>query len=103
LFPEYNPYFEKQIASASERIRRLVPKSVERWCEVCYEVRHGDAREEIPKVAQEKDADLIVIGARGAGLMVGPWGSVSSAVVREGRFPVLVVRAAHRQKSERYG
>ena len=95
LFPEYNPYFEKQLSSAWQRVRHLVPESVERRCEVNYEVRHGNAKEEILKVAEEKDADLIVIGARGAGKSVGPWGSVSSDVVREGRFPVLVVREAH--------
>ena len=94
LFPEYNPYFEGQVSSAWQRIRHLVPESVERWCEVTYEIRHGNAKEEILKVAEEKDADLIIIGARGAGMSVGPWGSVSSAVVREGRFPVLVVREA---------
>ncbi len=82
LFPEYNHYFERQVSSAWQRFRHLVPDSVERWCEVNYEVRHGNAKEEILKVAEEKNADLIIIGARGAGMSVGPWGSVSSAVVR---------------------
>jgi nucleotide-binding universal stress UspA family protein len=94
LFPEYNPFFEKQVSSAWQRVRHLVPESVERWSEVTYEIRHGNAKEEILKVAEEKNADLIIIGARGAGMSIGPWGSVSSAVVREGRFPVLVVREA---------
>lgn len=73
-------------------VRHLVPESVERWSEVNYEVRHGAPKTEILKVAEEKNSDLIVVGARGSGGR-GPWGSVSSAVVREGCFPVLVVRS----------
>jgi nucleotide-binding universal stress UspA family protein len=59
---------------------------------VVYEIRHGNPKEEILKVAQEKDADLIMTGARGAGNSGTPWGSVSSVVVRDGRYPVMVVR-----------
>jgi len=117
LFPEYNPYFERQVARAWERIRVLVPPSVRERRQVVYEVRHGNPREEILRVAEEKHADLIVTGARGmersaapwgsTGWPAGrtteateaalhksfhPWGSVSSAVVRDGRLPVLVVR-----------
>jgi universal stress protein A len=115
LFPEYNPYFERQVARAWERIQRLVPKTAPERREVVYEIRHGNAKEEILRVAEEKHADLIITGARGmersavpwgsavpAGQNVEaaqalhksfhPWGSVSSAVVRDGRFPVLVVR-----------
>jgi nucleotide-binding universal stress UspA family protein len=92
LFPEYNPYFERQVASAWAKTRDLVPEEVQPWCEVVYEIRHGNPKEEILKVAEEKNADLIVTGARGAGSSGAPWGSVSSAVVRDGRYPVLVVR-----------
>jgi nucleotide-binding universal stress UspA family protein len=92
LFPEYNPYFERQVARAWERIQRLVPKTAPERREVVYEIRHGNAREEILRVAEEKHADLIITGARGTGQSGAPWGSVSSAVVRDGRFPVLVVR-----------
>jgi nucleotide-binding universal stress UspA family protein len=116
LFPEYNPYFEQQVARAWERIRDLVPQSARERQQVVYEVRHGNPKEEILRVAEEKRADLIITGARGmersaapwgsVSFAVGeeaqaaqalhktfhPWGSVSSAVVRDGRFPVLVVR-----------
>ena len=92
LFPEYNPYFERQVASAWEKIPGLIPEEVRSWCEVVYEIRHGNPREEILKVAEEKNADLILTGARGTGRSGAPWGSVSSAVVRDGRYPVLVIR-----------
>ena len=116
LFPEYNPYFEQQVARAWERIRDLVPQSARERQQVVYEVRHGNPKEEILRVAEEKHADLIITGARGMERSAAPWGSVrfaageetqasqalhktfhpwgsvSSAVVRDGRFPVLVVR-----------
>ncbi|HWP84163.1 MAG TPA: universal stress protein [Terriglobia bacterium] len=92
LFPEYNPAFEEQIARAWEQMRRLIPESAQRSCEVLFEVRHGQPKEEILRVAEEKNADLIVTGARGAGKGTSLWGSNSSAVVRAARFPVLVVR-----------
>ena len=92
LFPEYNPSFEQQIARAWEKIRHLVPETAGKTCEVIYEVRHGHPKEEILRVAEEKSADLIVMGARGLGPGKHAWGSNSSAVVRAGNFPVLVVR-----------
>ncbi len=95
LFPEYNPYFEKQAANAWQKIRHLVPEMMEPWCEVSYEVRHGSPKDEILRLAEERSADLIILGARGSGLTASPWGSVSSAIVRAGRFPVLVVRELH--------
>jgi nucleotide-binding universal stress UspA family protein len=93
LFPEYNPYFERQVTSAWQKIHQVLPESVEQTCEVRYEVRQGNPKDEILRVAQEKAADLIIMGAQGSGDAAALWGSVSSAVVRAGRLPVLVVRA----------
>jgi len=92
LFPEYNPYFERQVADAWEKIAGLAPEAARQWCQVAYEVRQGNPKNEILRVADEQGADLIITGARGTGRSGAPWGSVSSAVVRDGRFPVLVVR-----------
>jgi nucleotide-binding universal stress UspA family protein len=92
LFPEYNPYFERQVANAWEKIGHLVPEAARQWCQVFYEVRQGNPKNEILRVAEEQGADLIITGARGTGRSGAPWGSVSSTVVRDGRFPALVVR-----------
>jgi universal stress protein A len=92
LFPEYKPYFHQQVAGAWETIRDIIPKTAEQSCDVACEVRHGNPKEEILRVAEEQGADLIVTGARGTGGADGMWGSVSSAIVRDGRYPVLVVR-----------
>ena len=92
LFPEYNPYFERQVAIAWDHLRDLVPETAREWCQVAYDVRHGNPKDEILRVAEEKGANLVITGARGAGNSGTPWGSISSAVVRDGHFPTLVVR-----------
>jgi nucleotide-binding universal stress UspA family protein len=47
-------------------------------------------------VAEQRDADLVVVGRRGMGTIKSiVLGSVSDAAVRDGRRPVLVVPAAH--------
>ena len=92
LLPEYNASFKKLLSSAWDKIRHLVPEAVGPSCEVTYEVRPGHPKEEILRLAEEKGSDLIIMGARGSGRATGSWGSVSSAVVRDGRFPVLILR-----------
>lgn len=92
LFPEYNPYFEKQVAEAWEKIRMQVPEAVQRRCEVAFEVCQGNAREQLLKFAEKKKPDLIVMGARGLGRSSLAWGSTISGVVRDGRYPVLAIR-----------
>jgi nucleotide-binding universal stress UspA family protein len=96
LLPEYNPLFERQIAATWQRVRQIVPQRCLPDCEISFEARHGDPSEEILRVSDETSADLIVTGARGTSGSSVPWGSVSSAVVRDGRFPVLVVREQQR-------
>ncbi|MBI2816709.1 MAG: universal stress protein [Acidobacteria bacterium] len=94
LFPEYNPYFEQELAQAWQTIQTQVPADLAGRCEVYCEVRHGDARQQILQVAAQLRANLIVMGCRG-GRYSGPvatWGSTVSAVVRDGRFPVLTVK-----------
>lgn len=92
LFPEYNPYFERQIAEAWAKIHRVIPAAVHPRCEVAWEVRQGNPKEQILQFAEEQSPDLIVMGSRGFGRNSVAWGSTISGVVRDGRFPVLAVR-----------
>ena len=92
LFPEYNPYFERQVAEAWATIDKLVPELANRRCEVSYEVCHGNAKEEILQFAEENKVDLIVMRSKGLGKTAVTWGSTLSGVVRDGHFPVLAVR-----------
>jgi nucleotide-binding universal stress UspA family protein len=53
----------------------------------------GSAARQIVSYANEIDADLIVIGSRGLGAFEGALlGSVSRAVLRDAKRPVLIVR-----------
>jgi nucleotide-binding universal stress UspA family protein len=53
----------------------------------------GGAARQIISYADEIDADLIVIGSRGLGAFEGALlGSVSRAVLRDAKRPVLIVR-----------
>lgn len=92
LFPEYNPFFEKQIVEAWDHLKDAVPADARSRCEVSFEVCHGPAKEQILQLARQKTADLIVMGSRGLGLTETNWGSTISSVVRNGRYPVLAIR-----------
>jgi len=92
LVQEYSPHLDRQVANAWDRVRHFVPEIAPQSCNVVYEVRHGNPKEEILRLAEEKGTDLIVMGAHGSSGIAGNWGSVSSAVVRDGRVPVLVLR-----------
>ena len=55
----------------------------------------GDTVDEIVAYADSHDVDLIVVGSRGHGAIVGALlGSVSRGVLGESKRPVLIVRAA---------
>jgi nucleotide-binding universal stress UspA family protein len=57
-------------------------------------MRSGKADEEIVVLAEELDADLIVMGCRGrGGVKRALMGSVSESVIRHAHCPVLVARA----------
>jgi len=59
-------------------------------------LREGVAWEEINAVADEIDADLVVIGTHGRrGLARALLGSVAEHVVRTGRRPIVTIRSDH--------
>lgn len=60
------------------------------------ELMLGYPSEKIIEYAGEHNPDLIVMGAKGAGLLDGLLGSVAANVVHSGRWPVLIVRPPYR-------
>lgn len=92
LLPESDATLETRVRNAWEKLRILVPDPAHAHCQIEYEVRDGDAGEQILDCAKEKKAELIVMGARGLGRSSLTWGSTLSDVVRDGRFPVLTLR-----------
>lgn len=83
--------------SAAEQTRAVLGAS---GAAAAIQVAEGDAREEIMRVAEEWDADLVVVGSRGLGRAQGFFlGTVSLAVVRQCARPVLVVKGRTRALS----
>ena len=79
------------VHDAEERLRRSVPDAAS---SVSTEVRTGNAAREILKVAQERNADLLVMGTRGrTGIAHIMMGSVAERVVRLAMCPVLTLKA----------
>jgi len=69
--------------------------------------RRGDAVKLILDYAREINADLVVIGRRGAGMVMEllstVLGSVVEAVIRKSPCPVLVVRREHKERQDDTG
>ena len=55
------------------------------------EIRMGNPSEEILKVANEENADLIIIATHGHSIVSRPLGSVAERVVRQAHRPVLAI------------
>jgi nucleotide-binding universal stress UspA family protein len=84
----------------SEAVRDQAERALEAWCAPIRErgiahrrrVEGGDARTALERVADETDAALLVVGARGLGAVQGLLlGSVAGYVVRYARRPIVVV------------
>ena len=79
----------------TERLSELVPKEVTPWCDLEYVVEFGTPAEAILKTSRERQAELIVMGVRGAGAMVRTsthFGATVHRVVTEAHCPVLTIR-----------
>jgi nucleotide-binding universal stress UspA family protein len=81
-------------ASCRLRLEALVPDSVRGYSAVDTVVAEGKPATEILRLADERNADLIVMGVHGRGaadLLL--FGSKTHEVIRAGRCPVLAVRS----------
>ncbi|HVR71772.1 MAG TPA: universal stress protein [Vicinamibacteria bacterium] len=90
LFAAYRETVEKE---ARARLRELLPDEVRTACAVEEIVVAGKARRQIVRVAAEREADLVVMGAHGSRPVPLAWfGSTTTRVVRQASCPVLTVR-----------
>jgi len=86
--------------SAERELPRLTDCEELKGVEVEEVIVHGDAAAEIVSLAEEREADLIVIashGRTGLGRMI--FGSTAEAVVRHASCPVLVVKPPQEEES----
>jgi nucleotide-binding universal stress UspA family protein len=91
------PDLAARISEASqEALDKAVDAHRDRGIPLDALLREGVAWEEINAVAEEIDADLVVIGTHGRrGLARALLGSVAEHVVRTGRRPIVTIRSDH--------
>jgi nucleotide-binding universal stress UspA family protein len=87
--PEFRRYLEKD---ARARLEKIVPEEARNWCRPREEVVGGRPWREVLRVAEDTQADLVVMGVRGRNPVdLAVFGSTTQHVVRGARCPVLVV------------
>ena len=86
-------YSKELLSDHRKRLWQMVPDDANLWCKPQVTVAVGSAPEEIVRTARDRQVDLIVMGARSAGVVAShlPW-TVVHTVVRHARCPVLTVR-----------
>jgi nucleotide-binding universal stress UspA family protein len=80
-------------AEATVRLRRALPARAGDWCRPRAVLAVGDFRDEALRVAQDYEADLIVMGVHGRNALdLALFGSNTRHLVRAASCPVLTVR-----------
>jgi nucleotide-binding universal stress UspA family protein len=94
--PPVRSYYDELRAAGEAVVKEARAGLADHW-ETSTRVVEGEPREEIPKLAAQWGADLVVVGARGHGAVKSfLMGSVSTAVVHHAPCPVLVVKGRPR-------
>jgi len=87
---------DRIVKECTEDLRALVEPEAELWCTPEYVVKFGSPAHGILEVAAEKQADLIVLGARSAeghlGAATHAVAAIAHTVVSQAHCPVLTVR-----------
>jgi nucleotide-binding universal stress UspA family protein len=91
------PVYQAELETATQTARKAIDKAVavaeDAGVDADFEILDGPAADSIEVVAENRDADLIVVGSRGRGAVRGAlFGSVSKALVTGLQRPVLVVK-----------
>jgi nucleotide-binding universal stress UspA family protein len=88
------PGAERVVSSeAAEQLRKLAEPLIAKGLRTHAIIVHGDPAEQIVRVAQDENADVIVIATHGAtGWRHLAFGSVTEKVVRLAGCPVLAIR-----------
>jgi nucleotide-binding universal stress UspA family protein len=98
LWQEWVTEHHGRARAALERARHLAEEA---GVEAEYELLEDDPAEGLAALAESRKADLVVVGTRGIGAVVGDLlGSVSSGVVRRSQRPVVVIRSESERRAE---
>jgi nucleotide-binding universal stress UspA family protein len=75
-----------------EKLGKMIPEEASNWCKPTIGLLEGKPNEELIGYAKEHQISLIVLGARGQGLVERMFvGSTTDRVIRQGPCPVLSV------------
>ncbi|HEY7149775.1 MAG TPA: universal stress protein [Gaiellaceae bacterium] len=93
--PNYECRLARDLGVAHATVDAALKKAREAGIEAGGEVLEGSAVDELLSFADNRRADLIVMGSRGHGALAGALlGSVSSGVAQHASVPVLVAKQA---------
>lgn len=82
-------------ADALQKMAALIPESARTWCEPELAIGYGKAYRELLRIARERGAELVVLGAHGRGAIdLAVFGSTAGHVVRGAGCPILTVGLA---------
>ena len=92
-----DPYYQRALTGDLVDARRAVAEAVEKattaGIEADAEILEGDPANELVSIADNRDADLIVVGSRGHGALAGAvLGSVSKSVSQHANRTVVVAK-----------
>jgi Universal stress protein UspA and related nucleotide-binding proteins len=91
-----NKYQGLTVAEALHRLHEIVPAEAELWCRPETVAKHGDPATQILKLANEKKADLIVLGIRNNApvtVVSHLEKTIAQTVLAHAACPVLTVRS----------
>jgi nucleotide-binding universal stress UspA family protein len=91
--PRTPEYHQMQRDIAREHLHDALPADARGSVPVTELIIDGKASDELVRVAMERQADLIVVGAHGGPAGLFGFGSTTNSVVRWATCPVLTVRA----------
>jgi len=92
-YKEYSSIVARRIAHGEKIVGEAVKELESAGLTVEVELMEGPMAEAILRVAETREADLIILGARGSSSLKGLLlGSVSQKVIQHATCPVLVVR-----------
>jgi nucleotide-binding universal stress UspA family protein len=84
---------EAVVAAARRRLHGLIPEQARTYCRVETTVVEGRAHQEVLRQAAALEADLVVMGVHGRGVVDRLlFGSTTHHVIRAAACPVLIVR-----------
>jgi nucleotide-binding universal stress UspA family protein len=89
----FGEHRERWVEERRRDLQALIPESARTWCHPDAHVVVGAPGREILRTAEERSAELIVMGVHGRGALdLAIFGSTAHQVVRSAPCPVLTVR-----------